>query len=107
MTQNKVDEGVKLVDSMTPEELNQLVDYIRVVFKTKRQQANARAQAGLKVGDKVQLTGSYKPAYLQGLTGTVTEKRNTRVTVQLDDGPIGKFRSGNVIATPSGLTVIS
>lgn len=103
---NKVQQGMELIDSMTSEELSQLVDYIRVVFKTKRTQDNARAQAMLKVGDRVRLTGTYKPQYLQGLTGEIVDKKQTRVTVKLDKGPVGKFRSGKVIATPAGLTVI-
>lgn len=104
---SKVRQGMDLIDSMDPAELDELVDYIRSTFKMKRTQANARAQAELRVGDRVELTGSYKPQYLRGLTGIVEAKRNTRVGVKLDCGPVGKFRSGTVITTPAGLTVIN
>jgi hypothetical protein len=106
MTNTKLEAGVDLVDSMTTEELDQLVDYIRVVYKTKRAQKNARAQAALKVGDRVMLVGNYKPKYLTGLTGEVVEKKNTRVLVKLDGGPVGKFSTGKVLTTPGGLKVI-
>lgn len=104
-TNPKVRQGMDLVDSMEAEELNELVDYIRVVFKTKRAQQNARANASLKVGDRVRLTGAYKPQYLRGLEGEVTSKRNTRIEVTLDR-PVGKFWNGKVICTAGGLTKI-
>jgi hypothetical protein len=97
-------EGFDLVDEMTTDELSSLVDYIRGVFKSKRQQDNARALATLKVGDRVRLSGTYKPQYLNGLTGVVKEKKQTRIVVTLDRGPVGKFRTGNVVTTAGGLT---
>lgn len=102
----KVRQGMDLVDSMESEELDQLVDYIRYVFRAKRNANNGRAYATIQVGDRVKLTGSFKPQYIRGLTGEVIEKKQTRVTVLLDGGPVGKFKSGKVVATPSGLTVI-
>lgn len=104
---NKVQQGVELIDSMTDEELNSLVDYIRVTYKTRSAQRNAKARAELSVGCRVKLVGNYKPQYLKGLTGTVTEFKNTRISVKLDCGPVGKFRSGIVLATAGGLEVIN
>lgn len=103
---NLVNRAIDLVDQMDAQEMDELVDYIRGVFKTKRMMDNARANARLKVGDRVKLTGAYKPQYLRGLTGVIESKKNTRVEVRLDNGPVGKFRSGVVIATPGGLTKI-
>lgn len=103
----KVQEGMDLVDNMTDEELNNFVDYIRYAMKDRSNRRNARALATVSVGDRVKLSGKYKPLYLTGMTGVVVEKKNTRVLVKLDAGPVGKFRSGKVLTTPAGLEVIS
>lgn len=102
----KVRKGMDLVDDMTTEELDQLVDYIRAVFKTKRAQDAARTRALLRKGDPVRITGPTKPGYLSGQTGVVHEKRQTRISVKLDGGPIGKFRSGIVVCQPQMLEKI-
>lgn len=102
---NKVQKGRDLVDEMTADELDQLVDYIREVFKSKRNQDAARVRASLKQGDRVQLT-NIKPQYLKGLTGVITEFRTSRITVKLDRGPTRKFASGNVICSPGSITKI-
>lgn len=101
----KVRQGMDLVDSMEPEELDQLVDYIRVVFKTKRAQNAARSFAELQVGDPVRLR-NIKPQYLIGMTGVIEEKRQTRLVVKLDRGPTKKFHSGRVVCSASSLTKI-
>lgn len=106
LAKNRVQEGIELIDAMDADELNQLIDYIRETVKAKRSQANAKAKAALEVGDRVRLTGRYKPQYLQGLTGKVVEKLNTRVVVQLDR-PVGKFTTGEVHTNAAGLTVIN
>jgi hypothetical protein len=102
----KVRKGMDLVDEMTTEELDSLVDYIRAVFKTKKAQDAARVRASLDKGDPVRIVGNTKPQYLSGLTGRVHEKRQTRITVKLDRGPVGKFRSGIVICPPQMLQKI-
>jgi preprotein translocase subunit YajC len=99
----KLAAGMDLVDDMTTEELDALVDYIRTVFKTKRQGDAARMRAQLSKGDRVQIVGPTKPQYLSGLTGVVTEKRQTRIAIKLDRGPVGKFRSGTVVCPPQML----
>ena len=101
----KVRKGMDLVDEMEREELDALVDYIRQVYKNKSALDKARTFASLREGDKVRLR-NIKPLYLNGLTGTVEEKRHTRITVKLDRGPTKKFRSGKVICTPTSLTKI-
>lgn len=100
----KVRKGMDLIDSMEVEELDALVDYIRQVFKSKRQQDRNRAFATLKVGDRVRYHNC-RPLYLNGMTGTILEKRESRFRVQLDR-PTGKFRTGIVISSPSSLEKI-
>ena len=103
MADSRLDRGIALVDEMDADELNQLVDYIRAVFKTKRDQDAAKVRASLRIGDRVKLQGNYKPQYLTGLTGVVEEFKNTRILVKLDRGPTRKFASGKVLCTPGGL----
>lgn len=104
---NKVQEGVDLVDSMTDQELNQLVDYIRVAYKTRAAARNAKAKAALEVGSRVRITGRTKPQYLSGLTAEVTGFGDSRVNIKLDCGPVGKFRSGTLKCPAGMLEVIS
>jgi hypothetical protein len=52
----------------------------------------------LKVGDRVRVIGGQK--YLHGALGTVTEKRQTKVTIDLDERR-GKYHTG--IICPPGL----
>lgn len=102
---NRVQLGIELIDEMNADELNQLVDYIREVFKSKRNQDAARLRATLKKGDRVVLR-NIKPAYLIGLTGEIEEFRTSRITVKLDRGPIRKYANGRVICSPNSLTKI-
>lgn len=104
---NLVEEATDLVDDMTDEELNRFVDYIRYTMKDRANRRNAKARATIQVGDRVKFAGKHKPAYLNGMTGEIVEKRQTRLIVLLDHGPVGKFRSGKVLAQASGLEVIS
>jgi ribosomal protein L21E len=100
-----VRKGMDLIDEMDRDELNELVDYIREVIKANAGKDRARAYAEFSVGDRVRINpkAKMKPQYLAGLTGEITEKRQSRVTVKLDRGPIGKFRTGRVITQPSVL----
>lgn len=104
---SKLQQGIALVDELTDDELNQLVDYIRVSYKTRRAQRNARAKAQMTVGTRVMLAGVRKPQYLSGLTGEVVEIRNTRVVIQLDRGPVGKFKNGKVVTDAGGVQIIA
>lgn len=57
-------------------------------------------------GTRVIISGNIKPKYLQRQFGTIEEIRDTRVVVKLDKGPMGKFRTGRVIASPSSLVIL-
>ena len=54
----------------------------------------------LKPGDKVRFVPTVHPRYLAGLTGTLQELRQKKVTVDLD-APAGRFHRG--IVTPVDL----
>lgn len=59
----------------------------------------------LDIGSHVRLTAR-RPSYAYGLTGKVVEFGRTRVTVELDSGPTGRFKSGRVICPLSILELI-
>ena len=110
MADTKLDPVVQataLIDEMTDDELNRLVDYVRDELKDRARRRNRLAKAKIKIDDKVKIAGKTKPAYLQGLTGVIIEIRDTRVLMKFDDGPIGKFKSGNVLINPAILEVLS
>jgi hypothetical protein len=100
---NTIQKGIELVDSMTDEELSKHIDYIRATLTSRRRNKADKNRALLEVGDSVVIEGNTKPKYLQGMTGTIEAKRDTRVAVRLDAGPTGKFRSGVVLFNPAGL----
>lgn len=107
MPNTKVQQGIDLIDAMSDDELNQLVDYIRATFKLRKNKRDAKARAQLEVGCRVRIKGPTKPQYLAGMTAEVVEFRQTRVKLKLDAGTVGKFRGGIVIASPGMLEVIS
>lgn len=106
MSETNIAAAVVEVGEMTDAELNKFVDFIRGEMKDRANRRNRIAKANINIGDRVKLAGSYKPAYLTGMTGEIIEIKQTRVLVKLDQGPVGKFRSGKVLTTPSGLQVI-
>lgn len=102
-----VKEAADLVVAMTDTELNQFVDFIREEMTDRRRRRNRQALLTVKVDDRVKITGKMKPQYLTGLTGVVTEKKQSRVTITLDRGPTKKFTRGIVTLPASALTVLS
>jgi hypothetical protein len=101
-----MEELISLTEGLTDQELTNYVDWLRTHMKDRANRRNAKAKALVQVGDKVIFAGKLKPQYLIGLTGVVTEKRQSRILVKLDCGPVKKFRSGEVLANPSSLEVI-
>lgn len=103
---SQMEELISLTEGLTDRELTNYVDWLRTHMKDRANRRNAKAKAIIQVGDKVVFAGKLKPQYLIGLTGVVTEKRQSRILVKLDRGPTKKFRSGEVLANPSSLEVI-
>lgn len=98
---------IEATEELTDEELNRYVDWLRAHMKDRANRRNAKARALVQVGQRVRLAGNYKPQYLTGMTGEIIELKDKRVLVRLDNGPTGKFRSGNVLTNPSGLEILS
>lgn len=107
MATAKVQEGIALIDTMTDEELNRLIDFIRVEIKDRARRKANQVRATLEVGTKVQYVGNLKPKYLIGLTGEIVEFKDSRVVVKLDHGPVGKFTTGRLLSNPASLKVLS
>jgi hypothetical protein len=74
-------------------------------FKMQRKIEGRQAMTDLKVGTKVMFVHNMRPQYLASQFGEIVEIRQTRVTVKLDRGPMGKFRSGKVITDPTSLVI--
>lgn len=75
-------------------------------FKAQRKIDGRKAMQELQVGTRCMFVGSAKPQYLARELCTVVEIRQTRVLVQLDRGPVGKFRNGRVLCSPSSLVIL-
>lgn len=84
-------------------QLRTLGDEYRDRAKALQRSANRVAMAKVKVGAKAHIGYGLKPQYLAGQPVTITAIRQTKITVKLENGPMGKFRSGTVVMPPSGL----
>lgn len=104
-TTTNLKRAMDAVDELDNQEFSALIDYIRYKVKARQQDNAARIAATLNVGDRVRLH-SIKPLYLQGMTGTISSRRNTKFVVTLDRGPTKKFRSGEVICGAATLEKI-
>lgn len=103
---SRLQDTFALVDELNDDEFSRLIDYIRVEVKQRQRKRNAKARAALEVGTKVRFRGPTRPQYLTGLTGEVIELKESRVLVKLDHGPVGKFKSGRILAQPGSLEVL-
>ena len=83
-------------------ELDDVLDRIVLAIKERKRAAGRETLYSVRPGDKVALTG-LRPAYLNGMTGTVTGTRNTRILVALDNPPTdgGRFSNGHPLAVPA------
>lgn len=93
------------MNEATDGELIVIEGYLRQVLHHRRNIREHRVAQDLSVGCSVRFIGG-RPKYLQGKTGRLVAFRQTKVLIQLDCGPIGKFRNGQVVAPISLLEVI-
>jgi hypothetical protein len=99
---------LKLIASQADDnQLQEIADTLNRAYRVHRVQRSAEVAAQLTLGSPVRIRYSVKPNYLRGLTGTITDFRTTKVTVKLDNGPVGKFWDGTVICPPSALEVLT
>lgn len=74
------------------------LDSIMSAIKTRRDYLSKLVFHELKAGDKVMFNSRCNPKYLRGIQGTIREKRNSRVVVDLIT-PVGRFHRGIVTDT--------
>lgn len=76
-------------------ELDEISNAISQRKKLTRSQNTAMAMATIKIGDIVVLK-NLSPKYVNGLKAEVKGKKRTKLSVQLVDGPVGRFSGGPV-----------
>lgn len=74
-------------------ELDAIIDAANARLRHKRQAEGITAFHALAVGDRVKVIGGQK--YLRGALGTITAKRQSKVTIDLDT-PRGRMHKGIV-----------
>lgn len=89
------------------------VDQLRLVQKyayelaqAERKRINREVLSEIRVGMRVIINADVRPKYLGRQLGTVEEIKDSRISVKLDRGPQGKFRSGRVLMPASACTII-
>lgn len=88
------------------DQLIEISDELKRLYKTAVRIEGAVAARELRVGMRVKFKSGRRPAYLSGETGIIEEFRSTRLLIKLDRGPVGKFKSGRVIATPLSIDIL-
>lgn len=89
------------IETMSPEQLNGLIEFTNRTIKHRRAMASAKAKVLFKKGDRVMLQG-LKPQYLNGCGGVINSMLTSKIEVKLDR-PVGKFRTGIVRVPASAL----
>lgn len=92
---------VNILNGNLDEGRERIYDALKRRGQISRQIEAATAIGTLNTGDKVELHG-LRPQYLNGLTGVVLNKRQTRITVKLDNPELaGKFAYGGTVTAPA------
>jgi hypothetical protein len=106
LTPAQMEDLLEELKGATTDQLLLLNKHTADLFKLAQRTEGRLKMTQLEVGTKVMLSGTLRPQYLRRQLGEVVEIRDTRVTVKLDKGPMGKFRSGKVIMNPASLVIL-
>jgi len=79
-------------------ELDEIINAVSQRKKLTRSQNVAMAMATIKIGDIVVLK-NLSPKYVNGLKAEVKGKKRTKLSVELVDGPVGRF--GGIVTVPA------
>jgi hypothetical protein len=85
-------------------ELDESFDAINAAMSGRKDILKRQAFHTFQEGDRVRVCNVGRPQYINGATGTIKEKRVTKITVQLDDDiydPYGKWAGKGCILSPS------
>ncbi len=90
---------MRLVDQIRGGELDDDLGDITEAIAFRKNTLKRETFFDLNVGDKVVFNSTARPGYLKGTQATITGKKRTKVTVELDE-TVGKFQSGLAITSP-------
>jgi len=105
MTKDEVMEFI--TKHATAQDLQDINELLSKRYKVLRARSRAEMMGKLEPGTLVAFNDNVRPTYLRGSTGRVVEFRQTRVTIELTHGPVGKFRSGRIVTDPSLVHIIA
>jgi len=77
-----------------------LIDIMEAVQKRRKMLSIIEFNA-MGIGTRVRFNSTVRPTYLRGMTGKVIGKKVSKLLVQLDNGPVGRF--GGSIRVPAAL----
>jgi len=93
-----IEVSTAIVNGSLDDDLRALLSLINDRIKMNREIEGLTKFAALQVGDRVTLSATARPKYLAGAKATVTNKKRTRVVIDLDS-PAGRFHR-NITAPP-------
>jgi hypothetical protein len=97
----------KILNGELDADLDAMKEAISARRKSLRAQKSTENFLTFKTGSRVRFTDAVHPQYLRGVECTISDKRRTKVTVNLD-AAVGRFRAGSdIIVPPEMLEVIS
>ena len=101
-----IDDVLDYIDKSDEPRLRVIIESVVARQKALRQSRARKMRSKAEKGTRVKFGGSNKPKYLNHQTGTIDSIAINKATVKLDCGPIGKFRSGKVVAPLSALELL-
>lgn len=101
LTEEELATAGDLLSRASSNDLHQLVEIFRDRQKMLRRITARQAMAKVEVGATGRYSRNVKPQYLAGRRVKVTGIRQTKITVHLVDGPVGKFRGGDIVSSPA------
>lgn len=94
---------------------DEIMDIAEAVLTRRKYLQSVQALENLRnldIGDIVRVNDNVKPRYLAGQQGVVVEMSPRRrnglpmLLIELSRGPVGKFRTGKVLFSPSSLIFV-
>lgn len=79
---------------------------LRMQAKNRAAQMPRTSNGVINVGTRVRINNTAATGYVRGLAATVVDKKRSRIVIQLDAGPIGRFSTGRITVPTSLVDVI-
>lgn len=94
------------VDQANEHQIREIINAVVERQKVLRRRKEREVRSQIKVGSTVKFGTNCKPKYLNHQRAKVLEIQQSRVLVELEKGPMGKFRSGRVLAHFASLILV-